>query len=592
MSQELKKDLSLRINGYTRSLGLFRVQRGVSQLTLQQKLLIFLVVIGAGLRLYLLAEKSIWLDEAFSITISQHSLADMLHLIVQADTHPPLYYLLLKIWLVFGDSETQARLLSTLFSIASIPLIYFVGVSLYENERVGLIAATILTLSPFQVWYAQETRMYAMLTFALLASAYYLLRALRDGDRRDWIGYILTTVLALYTDNGAIWYLATITIFFLISLRRYKARIIGWLFSTFAIGLLYLPWLPFFWMQTRQLTEDFWLPPPSFHTVLETFLTFQSFNFPFIELSLVYMTMVFVWTYIVPRKTWQLRLASMWFFIPLVISLLFSLRQPIFLSRNLIAASLGYYLLIAGTIGRFRSTKAVLALLLPLVVMNSVSLGYNAWYEGKEDWRSVASFLAQETEGKQDGLVFFLPGYAELPFNYYFKREGVSIDTQGYPGDEILLHPQPKEVEDLTALMEGLPYVWLIVRDIETADPDWTLKAWLDTHGYVRQKDLVNNSLTVLSYYRWDKAPKSRAPIQARTEPKSFLPIIYRSQVFQTYIVKPGETLLEIALRFDTTVQALMDANHLENLINISEGQELIVPMRDQADSTSKDDLP
>src|SRR3990172_9070860 len=143
MLQELKKDLSLWINGYFKSPVLFRVQRGLFQLTRQQKLLITLVVIGAGVRLYLLAEKSIWLDEAFSITISQRSLVDMLSSIVRTDTHPPLYYLVLKIWLVFGESETQARLLSTLFSIASIPLIYFVGASLYEDERVGLIAAII-----------------------------------------------------------------------------------------------------------------------------------------------------------------------------------------------------------------------------------------------------------------------------------------------------------------------------------------------------------------------------------------------------------------------------------------------------------------
>ncbi|HLE14941.1 MAG TPA: glycosyltransferase family 39 protein [Anaerolineales bacterium] len=592
MLQELKKDLSLWINGYSKSPVLFRVQRGLFQLTRQQKLLITLVVIGAGVRLYLLAEKSIWLDEAFSITISQRSLVDMLSLIVRTDTHPPLYYLVLKIWLVFGESETQARLLSTLFSIASIPLIYFVGASLYEDERVGLIAAIILTLSPFQVWYAQETRMYAMLTFFVLASAYFFLRALRYGDWRDWIGYILTTVVALYTDNGAIWYIATITVFFLLSLRRYKERIVYWFLSAVAIGLLYLPWLPFFLSQTRQVTEDFWLPPPSFQTVLETFLDFQSFNFPFIELSLVYMTMVFVWAYIIPRKTWQLHLTSMWFFIPLFISLLFSLRQPIFLSRNLIVASLGYYLLIAGTIGQFHSRKAVLALLLPLVIMNTVSIGYNARYEGKEDWRTVASFLAQETKGKQGGLVVFLPGYAELPFNYYFKPYGISIDTQGYPGDEILLHPKPNEVEDLTALMEGLPYVWLIVRDIETADPDWTLKAWLDTHGYVRQMDLVSDSLTVLSYYRWDKAPIHRSPNRSRIEPKVFLPVISRGLVVQTYVVKPGETLLEIALRFDTTVQTLMDANQLENPLKISEGQELMVPLRDTEGPTSEDGQP
>jgi hypothetical protein len=92
-------------------------------------------------------------------------------------------------------------------------------------------------------------------------------------------------------DNGAIWYVLTITIFFLISILRYKDRIIGWFLSAVAIGFLYLPWLPFFLIQTRQVTEDFWLTPPSFQTVLEL-SGFPSYNFPFVELSLIYMTMI------------------------------------------------------------------------------------------------------------------------------------------------------------------------------------------------------------------------------------------------------------------------------------------------------------
>lgn len=579
-----------------KSFDMHRALRGIVrdslQVALHRKLLAALVVIGAGLRLYLMADKSIWLDEAFSIIISQRDLTGVLQMVVRTDTHPPLYYLLLKMWLVFGDGEVWVRLLSTLFSLAAIPLIYKVAAELYENKWVGLIGATILTLSPFQVWYAQETRMYAMLTFFVLSSAYFLLRGLRDGERKDWTGYVLTTILALYTDNGAIWYVATITIFYLLSIKRFSVRFRQWILSQSAIGLLYLPWLPFFWRQTRQVTEDFWLPAPSFHTVLDTFLDFHSLNFPLIELSLIYMAMIFVWAYIIPRKTWQRRFAGLWLFVPLGISLLLSLRQPIFLSRNLIVASLGYYLLIAGTIWQFKSRKAILALLLPLVAMNVVSIGHNAWYEEKEDWRTIAGYVAQEIQSKPDGLVVFIPGYAELPFSYYFRQYDVSIRTQGYPGDEILLHPQPREVEDVSALMEGIPYVWLVVREIESDDPDQTVKEWLDNHGYVRQEDFLRKDLRVLTYDRWDKAPVSASPAPARSGLQAYLPIIHRDIQLETYIVRPGETLLEIALRFDTTVQFLMDANRLQDPHSITEGTELYVPEVEPDDSSAGNEGP
>lgn len=569
-----------------------RLGTRLGSLILEHKLLAGLIIIGTVLRLYLLADKSIWLDEAFSITISQRGLLELLRMVVRTDTHPPLYYLLLKVWMVLGEGEARVRLLSALFSIGAIPVMYKVAKVLYDDERVGLVGAAILAFSPFQVWYAQETRMYAMLTFLVLASAYFFLCALRYSERKDWIGYIITTVLALYTDNGAIWYVATITIFYLISVQRFRTSLRAWFTSQAAIGLLYLPWLPFFWRQTRQVTENFWLPPPSFQTVLSTFLEFHSLNFPLIEISLLYMAMIFVWAYIIPKKDWQRRMVSLWLFVPVVISLLLSLRQPIFLSRNLIAASLGYYLLVASTIGQFRSRRATLALLLPMLVMNLVSIGNNAWFEGKEDWRGIAAIVAQDAMGKPDGLIIFQPGYSELPFNYYFRYYDLAVETQGYPGDEILLHPQPREVDDLAVVVDGRPYVWLVRRSIESEDPDWTVKDWLDTHGYVRQEDVLRKDLVVMAYDRWDKAPPRQFAVTPSGPSKSFIPMVYQGPTYQTYLVRLDETLLEVALRFETTVQGLIDANNLQIPYEISEGQELLVPVVNTDESGVENEQP
>jgi mannosyltransferase len=547
-------------------------------LDLYQKVLIGLVAGGAFLRLYLIADKSIWLDEAFSIVISQRSLFDVLRMVVRTDTHPPLYYLLLKIWLICGNSAAQARSLSAVFSIAAIPLMYMVASSLFEDRRAGLLGAAILAFSPFQIWYAQEVRMYAMLTCFVLASAYFFIRALQTGALVFWAGYVLTTSLALYTDNGAIWYVASISIFFLLARRRFSDRLPGWLVSNLAVGLAYLPWLPFFIHQTQQVTESFWLPPPSFQSVLGAFLDFQSYNFPLIEISLLYLTTIFVWAFIVPRKSWQQQLSTLWLFLPLLVSLLLSLRQPIFLSRNLIAASLGYYLLVTAILLKFKSRRLVLALLLPLIVMNLVSIGRDAWVIQKEDWRDATQYVANALRGKQDGLVVFLPGYAELPFQYYFKDYHQFVYTQGYPGDELLLHPNPKEVQNLDQLFEGHPYVWLVMRDAASVDPDSKVKGWLDSHGYTRSLDYVSPGITVLTYVRWDKVSTSR--ISARAGPfKVFLPSLYRFPGAKVYIVQKGETLLEIAVRFNVAVRDLMNANNIKNPTDLQAGQTLLIPI-------------
>jgi LysM repeat protein len=46
----------------------------------------------------------------------------------------------------------------------------------------------------------------------------------------------------------------------------------------------------------------------------------------------------------------------------------------------------------------------------------------------------------------------------------------------------------------------------------------------------------------------------------------------------QTYVVQPGDTLYSIAVRYDTTVQAIMVANNLSNPNLIYVGQTLKVP--------------
>jgi len=57
----------------------------------------------------------------------------------------------------------------------------------------------------------------------------------------------------------------------------------------------------------------------------------------------------------------------------------------------------------------------------------------------------------------------------------------------------------------------------------------------------------------------------------------------------ETYVVADGDTLWDIAAHYDTSVEAIISANNLENPSDISIGQELIIPAG-SADSTSGDE--
>ncbi|MCB8925763.1 MAG: glycosyltransferase family 39 protein [Ardenticatenaceae bacterium] len=151
-------------------------------------LVVFITLVGGVMRILLLRTKGLWLDETFSIWLANQSVGDMLHWIATIDQHPPLYYLLLHFWVArFGDNVYYVRLLSALVGAGTIPIIYLIGKRL-SGVMVGLAAAVFLALSPFHIYFAQETRMYTLLTFNAAVAIYALVWLLTDSRAVSPIG--------------------------------------------------------------------------------------------------------------------------------------------------------------------------------------------------------------------------------------------------------------------------------------------------------------------------------------------------------------------------------------------------------------------
>ncbi len=151
-------------------------------------LIIITTLVGGALRVLLLANKGLWMDETLSIWVANHNVASMLQWIANVDQHPPLYYLLLHYWTALrGDSAYTVRFLSALFGTATIPVIYLIGKRL-SGVVVGLAAAVLLAVSPFNIRFAQETRMYTLLVFNAAGAIYALVILLTDARSTKLIG--------------------------------------------------------------------------------------------------------------------------------------------------------------------------------------------------------------------------------------------------------------------------------------------------------------------------------------------------------------------------------------------------------------------
>jgi len=306
-----------------------------------------LVIVASVLRLYRIEEKSIWLDESFSLWIARHSLWEGWRWLIEVDQHPPIYYSLLHLWIaLFGTLEGAVRTLSALASVLTIPVFYAACRRLLDGPTAA-IAAFILTVSPFHVQFAQETRMYALLTLEVACVIYFLARLFtsRIAQSRDWVGLAVSQALVMLTHNTAAVYLplalnAAAGLVYLLfptgvgggtasgghigatanagrnldsqegsrldeehsrqvessdSLEEADADAFwkNWVrFQGLAV-LLWLPWAVPFIIQVIDVGSGFWLPPPWPNLVLDTF---RNFHFAFLPAELQ-LRPVWMWGY-------------------------------------------------------------------------------------------------------------------------------------------------------------------------------------------------------------------------------------------------------------------------------------------------------
>src|SRR3989344_2202479 len=216
-----------------------------------------IVLLGVALRSYHLGARSLWFDEAFSWRLIQFPLPELLTR-AAADVHPPLYYILLKLWAsIFDTSLLSLRLFSVAGAATTILAAYVFTAYASNDRRAGLIAALLVAVSPFQIQFAWEARMYTLGTTLALASSYGLLRAVRRN--KGWGAYVALAAAFAYTHYFALFTLAAHAVFIL--LQRSRRRQPKVYLAAALVLLLYLPQLPILLQQNAQVQQNYWIPP-------------------------------------------------------------------------------------------------------------------------------------------------------------------------------------------------------------------------------------------------------------------------------------------------------------------------------------------
>jgi len=199
-----------------------------------------LTLLAAGLFLYKLGTRSVWLDEGDTFTTASQHGAALWHWMLNDGGNMVSYYLGMHVMVtLFGTSPAVMRLPTALAAIATVPVSFYLLRRLFDRRAAVFGAAFVAVSLPFVYW-AQQARGYAVATLLVTASTLALVLGVQTRRRAANVAYVALSVLAIYT----ILLSALVLVAQAASLTLRRRNEVPWralAFSGAAIGVLCVP---------------------------------------------------------------------------------------------------------------------------------------------------------------------------------------------------------------------------------------------------------------------------------------------------------------------------------------------------------------
>ncbi len=452
------------------------------------RLVVVVAAVVAGMiSLWIGLRQSLWFDEIYSILLAKQPIGELLRL-TALDTHPPLYYILLKGWAsLFGWSELSLRAAS----VGSMMLSIVIGGLLLRRmfgTRLAIGGLLLVMIAPLLLRYGFEIRMYADASLAGIAATYALYSAWQaSGRRRVWwlVAYGLLVAAGTYLLYYLVFlWIAHVVWLLYVHLRRkqpWKA-LLPYVATYAGAVALFMPWLPAF---IGQLSNGA-MAPIGLPLNLENLLGVASFNLFYQPLYMVSVGVTVIAIAVAAALVWaiprarqalkgkgdEVALLIMYIGVPIVLLMGISLFLPMYTERYLSHVAIGLMLLLGVIVtaavqhsGRQRNRAVwMLAIVYGAVLIGTVHL-INM---GNFNFQRFQMPMAKEAAA---GLATCAPGsrlLAEDPFvaielSHYLPDCPVYfvIQWQTLSGGYVWLSGSSRQVKDVNTLTDPrITYVY------------------------------------------------------------------------------------------------------------------------------------
>jgi len=458
-------------------------------------LLPVLLALALAARLAQLTSQSFWYDEGWTSWAVNQSWRGMMDLLAQ-DNHPPLYFAVLKLWAaIFGRGDVALRGFSLLADLGMVALLYALGRRLW-NTGVGALAALCASISPPLVMYAQEARMYSLVT-ALVVAATYCLAGLPDERptmRRRWAGlYAVCMAAALYSHHVAWLAFGAHAVVLLILAARRR----DWLplVAGVLVVVLYLPQVPLTLQQIAVARGMSWKPHVSVSFMLTDLWLFLNLGWAdgrrFLDpaawggLALAAAGLGLGWR--LGRGCWMLLILGL--AVPTLTACVAQMHMPFYIDRYLLylapfyclLMALGAWALFTLLPARVRRRAWLGLVLLFALLFTPMVWALGRYYTGrgplKADFRSVARYL-EDVADQGDALALV---QAAPPLLHYYRgglpwRAFPEVSVTDYVTDEQEVARKLREIARPGAT------IWCVGSDLSQTDPQNLVEAHLREH--------------------------------------------------------------------------------------------------------------
>ena len=393
-----------------------------------------LCVLAAGLRLWDAAFNFDG-DELFSVKLASGSSVDVVQRALADRPHPPLYYLLLHIWMrAFGPHEASVRVLSVVFAVVFI-LLSFKLFRRFMPTPSALFALGILVASPLFVYYGQQARPYSLVAMLAVGNLLAFLRTLDRPGRSQLVLWALSCALLLYSQYMGVLLIAAEILYALLSRSGGRMAIVAW----GLIGCLSIsPWAvtafgPSIGRGVDPLNQINWMERPGpielpwFY--ISIFGTNSGVPSRWLVLLLVGLGIACTWRFLSSKRALPRHL-------PLLVIIAFGLPglvfaisllgpKPVFAPRQLLVSGVALVALVAIALAwlpRLAGQSVALLLLVWTVASMPSSLPHHA----NPPWRAMAQYLDRDFS-HEDAVVE--ESWIGDPLAFY-RRAGAVVPVQ------------------------------------------------------------------------------------------------------------------------------------------------------------------